>query len=272
MLAESILWFLCQGNTCICLLSDRVIEGRISLVCFLTFCDIEKRGWALLQTNVSLGTTTLNQDLSYSPLTMISDTAAEHPKCLLWQTTCSPCTTLTEEQAPDGPTKVAGRNWARGTENPMAKFMPCLSIIISNINMMHLPFANSYPRVQPNHFFAHPVYKSSVLPEMWLTCLTFRRPMALWPCPCGLSMGLAPFTSATSVHSLLQPWLLWTGLKSKLQMWLGICFLGTWIALCRFYLSLLPLLPCLISAFSTCPSGLTFWHPWHSGGRCSWEA
>ena len=50
------------------------------MVCFLTFCSIEMRGWALLWTGVSVSSITSNQELSHSPLTMTNDTAAEHPQ------------------------------------------------------------------------------------------------------------------------------------------------------------------------------------------------
>lgn len=32
------------------------------------------------------------------------------------------------------------------------------------------------------------------------------------------------------------------------------------------------LLSCQVSAFSTCPSGLASWHPWHAGGISTWGA
>lgn len=67
-------------KSCICVLSDRVIEGKISLVCLLTSCNIEKRVWAPLRTAVSVGTIIPNQDPSHSPLPMTNDTATEYPQ------------------------------------------------------------------------------------------------------------------------------------------------------------------------------------------------
>lgn len=127
---------------------------------------------------------------------------------------------------------------------------------------MHLPFANNNPRVQPNHFTGHPVHKSYVIPEMWLTCHVFRRPTAPWPCLCRWNLDLPPFIWAACSH----------GPRSKLCN----AYLAAhqdhlvWITLCCFSLSLLLLLSCLISAFSTCTSGLASWHPWHSVGRSPW--
>ena len=193
------------------------------------------------------------------------------PKCLLLQTTwqkfTSPCTTMTEEQVPEqchkrGWKELDKRNTKSHSLNHALSFHNHLQHKYNAFATLSIIIQESSPTIS--------LVILCIKAMCSLRCdLCFQKTCSPLTYPCRWNTDLPPFTWATSVQSRLQPWLLWAGPKSKLCNAYTAAHQGhlVWITLWCFGLSLLLLLSCLVSAFSTCLSGLASWHPWHSGGR-----